>query len=98
MPTMEFGTTTFVLGAPGHSWQAVACSGMSIGHKSLVFAAKTIAGAAFDLMTKPELLKRAQDEFKERLRGKTYKCPIPDDVQPPLEVARVASEAATKRK
>jgi len=98
MPTMEFGTTTFVLGAPGHSWQAVACSGMSIGHKSLVFAAKTIAGAAFDLMTKPELLKRAQDEFKERLRGRTYKCPIPDDVQPPLEVARVASEAATKRK
>jgi len=96
IPTMEFGTTTFVLGAPGHSWQAVACSGMSIGYKSLLFAAKTIAGAALDLMTKPELLKKAHDEFKEQLKGRTYKCPIPDDVQPPLEVARAAAEAATK--
>ncbi len=98
IPTLEFGTTTFVLGAPGHSWQAVACSGMSIGHKSLLFAAKTIAGAALDLITKPELLKKTQDEFKERLIGRTYKCPIPEDIQPPLEVARVAAEAATKRK
>jgi len=97
MPTMEFGTTTFVLGAPGHSWQAVTCSGMSIGHKSLLFAAKTIAGAALDLMTKPELLEKTQDEFKERMKVRTYRSPIPDDVQPPLEVARVAAEAAKKR-
>jgi len=98
MPTLESGTTTFVLGAPGHSWQAVACSGMSIGHKSLIFAAKTIAGAVLDLMTKPGLLEKVQDEFKERLIGRTYKCPIPDDIQPPLEVARIAAEASTKRK
>ncbi|RLI09063.1 amidohydrolase, partial [Candidatus Bathyarchaeota archaeon] len=96
-PTMEFGTTAFVLGAPGHSWQAVACSGMSIGHKSLIFAAKTIAGAALDLITKPELLKRAQEEFKKRMKDRAYKCPIPDDVQPPLEVARAAAEAAMKK-
>jgi len=37
-PTMEFGTSTYVLGTPGHSWQNVALSGMSIGHKSLFFA------------------------------------------------------------
>ena len=96
-PTMEFSTTTFVLGAPGHSWQHVACSGMSIGHKSLIFAAKTIAGTAMDLMTKPELLKKAWDEFGKRMEGRTYRCPIPDDIQPPLEVARVAAEAAEKR-
>jgi len=94
---MEFSTTTFVLGAPGHSWQHVACSGMSIGHKSLIFAAKTIAGTALDLMTKPELLKKAQDEFGKRMERRTYRCPIPDEIQPPLEVARVAAEAAEKR-
>jgi len=97
-PTMEFGTTTFMLGAPGHSWQATACSGMSIGHKSLIFAAKTTAGAAIDLMTRPELLKKAQDEFNQRMKGRTYKSPIPEDVSPPLEIARVAAEAAMKRK
>ena len=96
-PTMEFSTTTFVLGAPGHSWQHVSCSGMSIGHKSLIFAAKTIAGTVLDLMTKPELLKKAQDEFGKRMERRTYRCPIPDEIQPPLEVARVAAEAAEKR-
>lgn len=97
-PTMEFGTATFILGAPGHSWQATACSGMSIGHKSLIFAAKTIAGAGLDLMTKPELLSKAQEEFKQRMKNRGYKSPIPDEVNPPLEVARAAYEAALKKK
>jgi aminobenzoyl-glutamate utilization protein B len=97
-PTMEFGTTAFVLGAPGHSWQATACSGMSIGHKSLIFAAKTIAGSALDLMTKPDLLERAKREFRERIKGRVYRPPIPVEVQPPLEVARAAAEAAKRRK
>ncbi len=97
-PTMEFGTTTFVLGTPGHSWQAVACAGMSIGHKSLLFAAKTIAGAALDLLTRPELLRRAQEEFRERLKGRTYRSPIPEEVRPPLEVARAAAEAAKRKR
>ncbi len=92
VPTMEFSTATFVLGAPGHSWQHVACSGTSIGHKSLIFAAKTIAGSALDLMTRTELLEEAKEEHGKRLLGRTYKCPIPDDVDPPLEVARAAAE------
>jgi aminobenzoyl-glutamate utilization protein B len=84
-PTTEFGTATVVLGTPGHSWTTVATCGMSIGHKSLIFAAKTIAGSALDLMTKPELLKKAQDEFKERLLGRTYKSPVPPEAKPPLD-------------
>ena len=97
IPTMEFGTAAYVLGIPSHSWQAVACCGMSIGHKSLLFAAKTIAGATLDLITKPEILKKAQDDFKERMKGRIYKSPIPSDVKPPLEVARIAAEALKKR-
>jgi aminobenzoyl-glutamate utilization protein B len=97
-PTMEFGTTTFVLGAPGHSWQHVACSGTSIGHKSLIFAAKTMAGAALDLIADPGLLEKAKEEHVERLKGRTYKCAIPDDVQPPLEIARKAAKKLKGRK
>jgi aminobenzoyl-glutamate utilization protein B len=91
-PTMEFSTTAAVLGTPGHSWHFVATSGMSIGHKSLVFAAKTIAGAALDLLTKPEILEKAREEHKGRLIGQTYRSPIPDDVGPALEAAREAAE------
>jgi len=84
-PTMEFDTAAYVLGCPGHSWQKVALSGMSIGHKSLIFSSKVIATSALDLITKPDLLKKSQDEFKVRKRGRVYKSPVPPDARPPLD-------------
>jgi aminobenzoyl-glutamate utilization protein B len=84
-PTMEFGTTTYVLGTPGHSWQNVAMSGMNIGHKSLIFASKVIAASAIDLLTKPDLLKAAKEELDKRLIGRTYKSPVPPEAKPPLD-------------
>jgi aminobenzoyl-glutamate utilization protein B len=92
-PTIEFRTATFILGIPGHSWQAVACSGTSIAHKSLIFAAKTLAGAAIDLICEQELIQEVKAEFNRRMMNKKYKPPIPKDVKPPIEVAK---EAATK--
>ena len=90
-PTMEFNTATCALGIPFHSWQMVAMSGMSIGHKSLIFAAKALAASALDLLTKPELLKSVKGEFAERKAGREYKCAVPKDIKPPLEVAREAA-------
>ncbi|MFX0056438.1 MAG: amidohydrolase [Promethearchaeota archaeon] len=95
-PTIEFGTATGLLGDPGHSWQTVAVCGMSIGHKSMLFAAKTIAGAVIDLLNKPEQLKAVKDEFSKRLMGRKYKCPIPDGVKPPHDVAREAAKITHK--
>ena len=85
-PAMEFGTTCNVLGAPGHSWQFVACSGSGIGHKSLIFAAKTMAGSVLDLMLHEDKIKEAKDELVFRLHGKEY-VRDPSRV-PPLEEAR----------
>ena len=88
-PTMEFGTACNILGAPGHSWQFVASSGSSIGHKSLIFAAKAMAGSVLDLMTKPDILARAKEEHTKRLGGKKY---IPDtERKPQLEIARASA-------
>jgi len=86
VPTMEFTTSTFVLGSPGHSWQNVAQAGMGIGHKSLIFAAKTISSSVIDLMSKPDLVKKAKDEFMQRLGGRAYKSPLPPEMKPPLEM------------
>jgi aminobenzoyl-glutamate utilization protein B len=83
-PTMEFSTATYSLGTPGHSWQNVVYSGMSIGHKSLLFASKVIAATAIDFLTDPELLKAAWEELDRRKAGRTYKSPIPEDLDPPL--------------
>ena len=84
-PTVEFNTATWVLGTPAHSWHAVAQGAMGIGYKSLIFAAKTIAATALDLMTRSELLKKAQDELRERLKGKTYRSAVPPDAKPLLD-------------
>ena len=46
VPTSGFRTATFVPGTPGHSWQSTACAGMSIGHKGMIVAAKTLAHVA----------------------------------------------------
>ena len=94
-PTMEFGTTCNILGAPGHSWQFVAASGSTIGHKSLTFAAKTMAGAAIDLITDPTLIQRAKEEHRRRLGKNTY---IPDtERRPPLELAKQSADKLTKK-
>ncbi len=91
-PTIEFGSACNVLGAPGHSWQFVACAGSSLGHRSLIFAAKAMAGSVLDLMTDPELLQSAKDDYKQRLTGQVYK-PVGDpNRQPPLELARETAE------
>jgi len=97
-PTMEFGTACNVLGAPGHDWRFTAVSGMSIGHKSLVFAAKTLAASALDLYTRPELLEKAKEEHAERLAGRKYASPIPPEVEPPLEIAKEAWEKLKGRR
>jgi aminobenzoyl-glutamate utilization protein B len=94
-PAMEFSTATTTLEAAGHDWRFAACCGMSIGHKSLIFATKVIAGSAVDLITKPEVLKKIKDEYAERMKGRKYVCPIPEEIKPPLEIAR---EQASKQR
>lgn len=85
-PTMEFRTACNVNGAPGHSWQLTACSGTGIGHKSLIFASKSMAGSVLDLLTSPKLLRDASEEHSRRLRGREYKKD--STIEPPLEKAR----------
>jgi len=96
-PTLEFGTACNVLGAPGHSWAFVACAGSTIGHKSLVFAAKTMAGAAIEALTDEKLRNALKKEHEERLKGRTYKTPLPEGLQPPLEIARENWEKIPKQ-
>jgi len=84
-PTVEFSVATWVLGTPGHSWQATAQSAAGIAHRSLVYAAKVMAATALDLLTSKDILRRAKEEHKKRLRGRKYKSPIPPELKPPLD-------------
>jgi len=83
-PTIEFSTATYPLGSPGHSWQNVASSRVGIGHESLIFAAKVIAAAVLDLMTKAEVLARVRTEFEESTKNSKYVSPLLRGLKPPL--------------
>jgi aminobenzoyl-glutamate utilization protein B len=96
-PTLEFSTTCNILGAAGHSWAFVAAAGSTIGHKSLVFAAKTMAGAAVELLTDADLRKKVREEHGERLKDREYKTPLPEGLQPPLDIAQENWEKTPKQ-
>jgi len=85
-PTVEFSTATWALGAPGHSWHCAAQSGVGLGHKSLIFAAKAMASTAIDLLMNGDILNKAKKEHQQRIGDKKYKSPIPSDIKPPLDI------------
>jgi aminobenzoyl-glutamate utilization protein B len=85
MPTQQFSTVYAVVASPGHSWQNVATNGTSIGQKGSVFASKVMATSVLDLISKPEILQRAKDDWSNRMKGLEYKSPLPPDLKPPLD-------------
>ena len=64
VPTVGLGAATWVPGTAAHSWQAVACSGMSIGQKGMMVAAKTLALTAIDLFNDPKLVDKARADWQ----------------------------------
>lgn len=85
VPTVGLRTATWVPGTPGHSWQAVAASGTSIGVKGAQLAAKVMALAAVELYRDAELRRQARAEFLEA-RGPDYRyTSLLGDRPPPLD-------------
>lgn len=85
VPTVGFGTATWVPGTPAHSWQAVAAGGMTIGKKGMVVAAKTLTATAIDLFSDNSLIEKARAEFNER-RGVDFVYePLVGDRAPALD-------------
>lgn len=86
VPTLSMGATTSPKDAPWHAWPVVACGGMSIGHKGLVYAAKALAATMVDLFEDAKTLQAVQAEFREKTKGVVYRPFIPEG--PPTEQKR----------
>ncbi|MFO7795758.1 MAG: M20 family metallopeptidase [Promethearchaeati archaeon] len=82
-PLAEFMTACEVMGSPGHSWQNVATSGMSIGHKGMLTAGKVLALSALEFMNDKELVEKAWNEFNKVHKDKKYISPLPEGLKPP---------------
>jgi aminobenzoyl-glutamate utilization protein B len=86
VPSGGFRTACYTWEAPGHSWQVVACTGMSIGEKGMLAAAKVLAGTAIDLLRDPALVESARKDFGERKEGRTIKSLIPEAQRAPVKI------------
>jgi aminobenzoyl-glutamate utilization protein B len=85
VPEISLITTTAPKNTAWHGWAVVACSGMSIGQKGMLFSAKALAMTMVDLFENEQLRKDIRSEFEQR-KGKTvYKAYIPEG-PPPLPV------------
>jgi aminobenzoyl-glutamate utilization protein B len=78
VPTGGINVACYTNGAPGHSWQIVACTGMSIGEKGMIVAARTLAAAALELLADKTLVESARRDFDARRTS----SPVPQSVLP----------------
>jgi aminobenzoyl-glutamate utilization protein B len=85
VPTVGLRVAGYVPGTSGHSWQAVAASGTSIGFKGAHTASKTLALAAIEILENEELRKAARAEHQEKLGENFYYEPLLGDRPPPLD-------------
>jgi aminobenzoyl-glutamate utilization protein B len=86
VPVGQLTAATYTFGAPGHSWQIVACTGTSIGEKGMMVAAKALAGAALDLYASPDLVARAKTDFKAVRDPLTFVTLIPEGQKAPKSI------------
>lgn len=92
VPTAGLSTATWVPGTPAHSWQAVAASGMSIGDKGALNAAKVMALAAVQLLQSPETVRKAREEFDMRRGTRFQYLPLLERDTPPLDYRRTTRD------
>lgn len=82
VPEITLTTTTAPKNTAWHGWAVVACGGMSIGHKGMLFSAKALAMTMVDLFENEQLRKDMRAEFEKRKGNTVYKAYIPDGPPP----------------
>ena len=82
VPEITLLATTAPYEAPWHSWVVVACGGMSIGHKGLLFASKTLGSTMVDLFENEKLRQDIKEEFLKRKGKEVWKAMLPDGPPP----------------
>lgn len=82
VPNINLGVTVAPKDTPWHSWAVVACGGMSIGHKGMVYAAKAMGMTMLDLFENPKMVEEVKEEFKTRKGDEVYEPMI--DGPPPI--------------
>ena len=89
------GVLRFPASVPGvnyHNWQAAVTPISSIAHQGEVAGAKVLAASVLELLTSPELLAKAKDQFRQDIKDTSYFSLLPSDAKPPLDLNREMME------
>ena len=84
VPVVSLNATTAPKGVPWHSWSVVASSGMSIGHKGMLHAAKALGMTMIDIFKDSKLREDIKKEFDEKIGEYEYD-PYLDPGPPPID-------------
>jgi aminobenzoyl-glutamate utilization protein B len=82
VPEITLLATTAPYESPWHSWVVVACGGMSIGHKGMLFASKALGTTMVDLFENEKLRQDIKEEFLKRKGKEVWKAMLPDGPPP----------------
>ena len=85
VPTAGARIASWVPGTPGHSWQAVASGGTSIGLKGEKLAVQVLSDTAIQIYLDPSIAKKAKKELSERVGQDFNYFPLLGDRDPPLD-------------
>jgi len=85
VPTAGARIASWVPGTPGHSWQAVASGGNTIGLKGEKLAAQVLSDTAIEIYLDPSIVEKAEKELSRKV-GKDFNySPLVGDRDPPLD-------------
>ena len=90
VPTVQAHGAVVAVGTPFHSWQLVAQGKSPAAHKGMVHVAKAMAALGIRLLRDQELREAALADFMARTAATPYRCPIPENVSPPISMSRQA--------
>jgi len=77
VPEISLLVTTAPWKTPWHSWAVVACGGMSIGHKGMLYASKAMAVTMVDLYQNPQMVTDIRNEFIQKKGKEEWQAMIP---------------------
>lgn len=82
VPVARLGVSTAPKDVPWHSWAVVACGGMSIGHKGMIYATKALGMTLIDMFVDEKLRNEMKMEFANRKGDYVYQALIPEGPPP----------------
>lgn len=84
VPTVQAYGPTLAIGTQLHTWQVVAQGKSPLAHKGMISTAKVMAATGLAALESAQLREAAWADLKRRLKGQTYRSPIPEGAEPPV--------------